>query len=278
MNREANEGKRQARDGEPAGMESAGRAHMKILLINLDRCADRLEHMRAQLNGVAFERISAIDGANDPPTAKGLTRFELACLESHKIAWRKLLSGQENHACFLEDDVHIWPGFAALLAEEAWIPKDAHSVKLDTYLQKVELGDRRVAIGGRQVARLYSRHQSSAAYILSWGGRRALPRPDGQRLPAGGLLALPRPSAPLRVCASISLVPPSRSRTTSCRPARAAGAFSTAMAGDRERRRAAPLIDAGQARPREPPASRANSLDWRNGPIGGRFCGSRRPR
>jgi glycosyl transferase, family 25 len=233
MNREANEGKRQARDGEPAGMGSAGRAHMKIFLINLDRCADRLEHMRAQLNGVAFERISAIDGANDPPTAKGLTRFELACLESHKIAWRKLLSGQENHACFLEDDVHIWPGFAALLAEEAWIPKDAHSVKLDTYLQKVELGDRRVAIGGRQVARLYSRHQSSAAYILSRGGAaRYLDLTANASLPADYSLF---PDHPRRFGLRIYQLSPAIAIQDHLMPPGEGGrAFSTAMAGDRE--------------------------------------------
>ena len=43
-------------------------------------------------------------------------------------------------------------------------------MKLDTYLQKVELGERLSAIGGREIARLYSRHQSSAAYILSREG------------------------------------------------------------------------------------------------------------
>jgi GR25 family glycosyltransferase involved in LPS biosynthesis len=94
----------------------------------------------------------------------------LACLESHKVAWRQFLAGPEAHHCFLEDDLHIWPGFAALIGGGAWIPADAHSIKLDTYLQPVELGGKRVAIGGRQVARLYSRHQSSAAYILSREG------------------------------------------------------------------------------------------------------------
>ena len=143
---------------------------MKIYLINLDRHPERLAHMRKQLNGVAFERISAIDGSNDPPTTKGLTRFELACLESHKTCWRQFLNGPEAHACFLEDDLHVWPGFAALTGTSSWIPSDAHSVKLDTYLQKVELGDRQVAIDGRQIARLYSRHQSSAAYILTREG------------------------------------------------------------------------------------------------------------
>jgi glycosyl transferase, family 25 len=143
---------------------------MKVYLINLDRHPERLEHMRKQLNGVAFERIAAVDGSHDSPTTKGLSRFELACLESHKLAWRQFLDGPEGHACFLEDDLHIWPSFAALTGSNSWIPTGAHSVKLDTYLQKVELGGKRVAIGERQIARLYSRHQSSAAYILTREG------------------------------------------------------------------------------------------------------------
>jgi len=153
-----------------AGLEGADASAMKIYLINLDRDAVRLAHMRDQLGGVMFERISAIDGSNAPPTTKGLSRFELACLESHKLAWRQFLNGPQAHACFLEDDLHIWPGFAALTASGSWIPSDAHSVKLDTYLQKVELGHRRVAVDGRQIARLYSRHHSSAAYILTRSG------------------------------------------------------------------------------------------------------------
>jgi glycosyl transferase, family 25 len=148
---------------------SAGRP-LKVYLINLDRDADRLAHMRAQLNGIGFERISAVDGSKDPPTTKGLTRFELACLESHKLAWRAFLGGPADHACFLEDDLHIRPGLAALVGDPAWIPDDAHCVKLDTYLQKVRLGGREPAISGREVARLYTRHQSSAAYMLTRAG------------------------------------------------------------------------------------------------------------
>jgi glycosyl transferase, family 25 len=143
---------------------------MRIYLINLDRHPERLAHMRAQLNGVAFDRISAIDGSNDAPTMKGLSRFELACLESHKLAWRLFLNGSEGCACFLEDDLHIWPEFVTTVRSGSWIPSNAHSVKLDTYLQKVELGEKREAVGGRQIARLYSRHQSSAAYILTREG------------------------------------------------------------------------------------------------------------
>jgi glycosyl transferase, family 25 len=143
---------------------------MKIYLINLDRHPERLAHMRKQLDNVAFERVSAVDGSRDLPTTKGLTRFELACLESHRIAWRQLLNSPEDCACIVEDDLHIWPGFAALTGSASWIPADAHSVKIDTYLQKVELGEPQAATGERQIARLYSRHQSSAAYILTRAG------------------------------------------------------------------------------------------------------------
>jgi glycosyl transferase, family 25 len=157
---------------------------MKIYLINLDRHPERLAHMRKQLDDVAFERISAVDGSKRPPTTKGLTRFELACLESHRTAWRKFLASAESLACFLEDDVHVQPSFAALLSGTKWPPKDAHAVKLDTYFQKVRLGERLSASGGREIARLYSRHESAAAYILSRdGARRYLELTESARQP-----------------------------------------------------------------------------------------------
>jgi glycosyl transferase, family 25 len=202
---------------------------MKIYLINLDRHPDRLVHMRNQLNGVSFERVSAVDGSNDPPTTKGLSRFELACLESHKTAWRQFLSGREGCACFVEDDLHIWPGFATLTASDSWIPSDAHSVKLDTYLQKVELGDKRVAIAGRQIARLYSRHQSSAAYILTReGAARYLDLTASALLPADYALF---PSRPRRLGLHIyQLCPAVAIQDHLLQPDQGGQAFSTAMA------------------------------------------------
>ena len=143
---------------------------MRVYVINLDRHPDRLAHMRDQLSEVGFERVAAVDGIKTPPTNKHLTRFESACLESHRDAWRLFLKGPDTHACFLEDDVHLWPDFGKLAKEESWIPADAHSVKLDTYLQEVKLGERRTICRGRQLARLYTRHESSAAYVLSRAG------------------------------------------------------------------------------------------------------------
>jgi GR25 family glycosyltransferase involved in LPS biosynthesis len=202
---------------------------MKIYLINLDRHPERLAHMRNQLDGVAFERISAVDGSNDPPTTKGLSRFERACLESHKFAWRQFLNGSEGSACFLEDDVHIWPDFAALTASGSWIPADAHSVKLDTYLQRVGLGDKRVVIGGRQIARLYSRHHSSAAYILTRSGAaRYLELTASPSLPADYTLF---PNRPLRLGLRIyQLCPAVALQDHLLEPDKGGRAFATTMA------------------------------------------------
>lgn len=202
---------------------------MKIYLINLDRDASRLAHMRDQLNGVAFERISAVDGSSLPPTTRGLTRFELACLESHRIAWRQFLSGPGDCACIVEDDLHIWPGFATLTESASWIPPDAHSIKLDTYLQKVELGEKRVAAGNRQVARLYSRHQSSAAYIVTReGAARYLELTVSASLPADYALF---PNHPRRLGLRIyQLIPAIAIQDHLLEPDQGGRAFTTAMA------------------------------------------------
>ena len=202
--------------------------------------------MRDQLNGLAFERIPAVDGSKDPPTKKGLTRFELACLESHKTAWRQFLNGPDPCACFLEDDLHIWPGFASLTESGSWIPSDAHSVKLDTYLQKVALGDARVAVNGRRIARLYSRHQSSAAYILTReGATRYLDFTASASLPADYALF---PNHPRRFGLRIyQLCPAVAIQDHLLEPDQGGRAFATAMARIRPERNAASLINARKA-------------------------------
>jgi glycosyl transferase family 25 len=185
--------------------------------------------MRKQLNGVPFERISAIDGSNEPPTTKGLSRFELACLESHKLAWRQFLNGHEGCACFLEDDLHIWPGLTTLTGNGSWIPPGAHSAKLDTYLQKVELGEKQVATVGRQIARLYSRHQSSAAYILTReGAARYLDLTASASLPADYALFPPHSRRlGLRI---YQLIPAIAIQDHLLQPNQGGQSFATAMA------------------------------------------------
>ncbi len=222
----------------------------KVYLINLDRHPDRFAHMREQLEGTAFERIAAVDGTKIPATTKGLSRFERACLASHQNAWRLFLNGPDEHVCFLEDDLHLCPDFAALVQDDGWIPSDAHSVKLDTYFQKVKLGDRRAALGSRQVARLYTRHESSAAYVLTRAGaKRYLELTQNPTLPTDYSLF---PKNPRRLGLRVYQLTPAVAIQDHLRRAEEGGqTFATAMAGG-----------GGTAQARRP--STANKL-WREG-------------
>ncbi|HUO53805.1 MAG TPA: glycosyltransferase family 25 protein [Rhodoblastus sp.] len=143
---------------------------MKIYFINLDRAEDRRIVTERALDGLDHERVAAIDGRQNPPTKKGLNRFQIACIDSHRIAWRKFLATPDAFACFLEDDLHFSPEFRGFVSEEDWIPTDADAVKLDSFYNKVMIGAPRPAPLGRALARLYTRHESSAAYILSRAG------------------------------------------------------------------------------------------------------------
>lgn len=144
---------------------------MQIYLINLDRSTERRAHMEEKLCGLHFERIAAVEGALRRPTADGLTRFERACIDSHRLAWRRFLATPDDYACFLEDDLHFSSDFSGFIVNDNWIPTDAHAVKLDTFYNQVMVGAPTFSVPmGRTIARLYTRHESSAAYILSRKG------------------------------------------------------------------------------------------------------------
>lgn len=143
---------------------------MRCYYINLDRAEERRAHMEQALAGLDHARVAAVDGRLRPPTEKGPTRFEIACLESHRAAWQAFLATPDSFACFLEDDVHFSPDYADFVTREDWIPADADAVKLDTFYNRVMLGAPAPAPGGRSLALLYTRHESCACYILSRRG------------------------------------------------------------------------------------------------------------
>ena len=158
-------------------------------------------------------------------------------------------------ACFLEDDLHIRPGFAALIGGEAWIPGDAHSIKLDTYLQAVELGDKRAAIDGRELARLHSRHQSSAAYVLSReGAGRYLELTASASLPADYSLF---PNHPGRVGLRIyQLIPAVAIQDHLLLPDQGGQTFATGMADPDDDAAPRGRLNAQEARTRNRPPRR----------------------
>ncbi len=167
--------------------------------------------------------------------AEGLSRFEIACLASHQKIWRDMLEGADAAICVLEDDLHLSPGFGELLRDPGWIPPDAHSVKLDTYLQKVMLGEPRGAPAGLAMARLYSRHQSSAAYILTReGAKRYLDLSARPTFPADYTLF---PKNPRRFGLVIYQITPAVALQDHLRAAQEGrGTFETAVGSDRKAR------------------------------------------
>ena len=150
---------------------------MKIYCINLDRHPQRMQRMRESLSSVTFERIAAVDGANCPgperrditipATADTLTRFERACLASHRLAWTRLLQDDAPCACVLEDDVVLSPEFSAFMQDASWIPANCSVVKLETVFELVMLSRATRPAHGRQLAEIRSPHYGSAGYVLN---------------------------------------------------------------------------------------------------------------
>lgn len=114
---------------------------LHVYVINLDRATGRMERMHAWLSdhGLAHTRVPAIgagewmagtEGAVYDPEANRrgylapLEREEIACLLSHRRAWRMFLESQDEAAVILEDDVvpligrDEWENALAPLASE----------------------------------------------------------------------------------------------------------------------------------------------------------------
>jgi len=157
---------------------------MKIYCINLDRHPLRMERMRKCLRGLEFERVPAVDGktlhgpeyrdVSRPSGADNISRYELACVQSHCVTWSRFLAGGEPYCCVLEDDVVLSPDFPKFVSDTSWIPSRCDVVKIETNCEKVMLS--RTAFGalGRTLAELRSLHMGGAAYIVSRRGAEML--------------------------------------------------------------------------------------------------------
>jgi glycosyl transferase, family 25 len=154
-------------------------SRMKAYCINLDRRPDRLEHMTVEFQraGIPFARISAVD-AQDPAVAAAAGSVPLsmqkarispgayACLQSHRLAWHRMLQEGHSHAAVFEDDVLLAPDIG-FLGTEDWVPPDADVVKLETFRTRVQLSRRRqTAVPGWDLARMISAQVGAAAYVL----------------------------------------------------------------------------------------------------------------
>ena len=169
---------------------------MRVFVINLDRCPERMTRLAGLLGAldVPFERVAAVDGRELEPIAAArafaggyaMTRAERACMLSHRMAWMRLMAGEDECCLVLEDDVHLGENFAAFARGDIGLAADAFDViKLETRNHKIWLDrfDARPVCGGRTVARLHSTHLGAAAYVISRAGvEKMLPKADAGAL------------------------------------------------------------------------------------------------
>lgn len=158
---------------------------MKAYLINLDRSPDRLERFRdvAGRLGFGFERIPAVDG-NAPELHERAARLlpgwrrrkmgpnVLACFESHRRAWRKIIDSGDPYALVMEDDLVLAEDFGDLVNEtlpaETWLPQDCDILRLETFRIMIDI-DRKPGshVLGRSIHRLRGRALGTGACIMT---------------------------------------------------------------------------------------------------------------
>jgi glycosyl transferase family 25 len=158
---------------------------VKCYLINLDRSPERLARMASILGemGVDFERVAAVDGetlseeqlvAAVSPTSgrRPLSRGEIGCLLSHRLCLERIASGTDAFGLVLEDDIHFSANASSLLKQSNWVPENADLVKIETTSimdrPAIQISRKRDQINAvHSIARLYSKHEGTAGYIVS---------------------------------------------------------------------------------------------------------------
>ena len=154
---------------------------MQIYVINLAEKTGRWSRMAGLLQGLPFYRIAAVDGKTVPGPEtnirtfpRQLSRYNRACILSHRAAWEKFLAGPDRHACVLEDDVFLSPDFPKFIDNEDWIPAGCDLVKIETTQAFIWFIGGRIACLDRRATRLRSLHLGAAGYIITRRGAEIL--------------------------------------------------------------------------------------------------------
>ncbi len=149
---------------------------MKSYVINLDRCADRLQDIVEVFkhNNLDFVRVRAVDGKEYAKTLRNwsylITPPEVGCFYSHIRCFELIAAGDEDYAAIFEDDIILSKSASHFLSSIEWIPGDADIIKIETKDEKkkikldevVNLTDFDFKIG-----KLKSIHLGTAGYIIS---------------------------------------------------------------------------------------------------------------
>ena len=152
-----------------------------IYVINLDRDAERMASIRANLEGLGlpFERLSAVMGKDVPEWEKlvDMSAYawrnrldtpragEVGCYLSHLKAMETFLRTDAPWCVILEDDVEVLPACADVLRSLAE-KDDWDLVKLFNFHSGLPVKKRALGAGHHLVVHL-TRTTSSAAYVVN---------------------------------------------------------------------------------------------------------------
>ena len=166
---------------------SDGMAGESVHYINLDRVPQRRAFMEAQFQKAGLRgvhRISATDASQPSALVRtgyvagtgtrwGLTQSEIACFESHRSAWKKVLERNLPAAAIFEDDVEMSFVSGQVIAELFTQPAAFDCVKLDYSPRSLCFGAE-TQIGTVTVRPMLEMAPSAAAYVVSQAGCRKL--------------------------------------------------------------------------------------------------------
>lgn len=164
-----------------------------ILVVNLDRDADRLAHMEKECGrlGLSFQRFPAVLGEDVPASLRAnffdasgnkithLKRGEIGCYASHLAIFERMIAGALPDAVVvLEDDVELAADFAVSVAgaldvlPEGWDIVRLSNVPKRAYVPLARLSH------GRSLVRYSVIPNSTGAYMISLRGARKLIGPQ----------------------------------------------------------------------------------------------------
>lgn len=154
---------------------------MRSYVINLDRAHERWDFISVMCaeRGLEVERVPAVDGSDLSETEfetlragslgkRPMLRAEVACFESHKAVWRRIVAAPDPVALVLEDDVFLARSVAGITAGIADAMAGLDLVKLNAYHRPVLMCARPLAeVEGRGVCRVLGRSSDSSAYLVT---------------------------------------------------------------------------------------------------------------
>lgn len=149
------------------------------LVISLSTAAERLRFQTRQLAslGLTFERIDAIAAASIPEAEyrsvmyqweRPLSRNEVACMMSHRLAWREIIV-RNRPTLVLEDDAILSQNLAQFIRNLNPQPNAAIAYNLETSTARklIARGPAGEPIAGYWLKRIYYDRGGAAAYVMT---------------------------------------------------------------------------------------------------------------